>query len=202
MQLVACPGGTGAGNRPPRRAVPRRPGRCGPATGFPRRASTGRGTRKSGAGTGGRDGRGRCEAVTARRRPCAKRWRSPWERCGSSGPGERKGPGARLSSSRRAKPGHSRPSRAGARRAPGSPPAPRLADRRGIHGSAPIAPLGTAFAADYGQGSPVIAYLLEYDALPGVGHGCGHNGRGTLGPVQPVERILGHWTKGIGRPRR
>jgi len=35
--------------------------------------------------------------------------------------------------------------------------------------------LPTAFRADYGQGSPVIAILAEYDALPGLGHACGHN---------------------------
>ena len=38
----------------------------------------------------------------------------------------------------------------------------------------PVAALDTAFVAEVGHGSPVIAYLLEYDALPGVGHGCGH----------------------------
>ena len=26
-----------------------------------------------------------------------------------------------------------------------------------------------------GKAGPVIAYLCEYDALPEVGHGCGHN---------------------------
>ncbi len=26
-----------------------------------------------------------------------------------------------------------------------------------------------------GTGGPVIAFLAEYDALPGIGHGCGHN---------------------------
>jgi len=35
--------------------------------------------------------------------------------------------------------------------------------------------LPTAFKAVYGQGTPVIAILAEYDALPGVGHACGHN---------------------------
>ena len=29
--------------------------------------------------------------------------------------------------------------------------------------------------------SPVIAICAEYDALPGVGHGCGHNIIGTAG---------------------
>ncbi|KPU43057.1 p-aminobenzoyl-glutamate hydrolase subunit B [Oxobacter pfennigii] len=35
--------------------------------------------------------------------------------------------------------------------------------------------LGTEFIAVYGQGEPAIAYLCEYDSLPGLGHGCGHN---------------------------
>ena len=38
-----------------------------------------------------------------------------------------------------------------------------------------IAGLPTAFRAKYGQGSPKIALLAEYDALPKIGHGCGHN---------------------------
>jgi amidohydrolase len=35
--------------------------------------------------------------------------------------------------------------------------------------------LETAFRAGYGKGRPVIAFLAEYDALPDLGHGCGHN---------------------------
>jgi amidohydrolase len=46
---------------------------------------------------------------------------------------------------------------------------------RGFAVQSPVAGLDTAFVAEYGHGTPVIAYLLEYDALPGVGHGCGHN---------------------------
>ncbi|MFC2012773.1 M20 family metallopeptidase [Chloroflexota bacterium] len=38
-----------------------------------------------------------------------------------------------------------------------------------------ICQLPTAFRAEYGQGKPVIAVLAEYDALPGLGHACGHN---------------------------
>ena len=38
-----------------------------------------------------------------------------------------------------------------------------------------ICELPTAFRAGYGQGKPVIAILAEYDALPRVGHACGHN---------------------------
>jgi amidohydrolase len=33
----------------------------------------------------------------------------------------------------------------------------------------------TAFRATAGSGSPTVAFLAEYDALPDVGHGCGHN---------------------------
>ncbi|MEE8637292.1 MAG: M20 family metallopeptidase [Dehalococcoidia bacterium] len=40
---------------------------------------------------------------------------------------------------------------------------------RGITG------LATAFQASYGQGRPAIAVLAEYDALPKLGHACGHN---------------------------
>jgi len=36
--------------------------------------------------------------------------------------------------------------------------------------------LKTAYAAEFGRkGGPVIAILSEYDALPGIGHACGHN---------------------------
>jgi amidohydrolase len=45
--------------------------------------------------------------------------------------------------------------------------------RRGAGG------LETAFSAEVGTGSPVVAILGEYDALPGVGHACGHNLMGT-----------------------
>ncbi len=40
---------------------------------------------------------------------------------------------------------------------------------RGIGG------LETAFRADYGNGQPVIGLMAEYDALPEIGHACGHN---------------------------
>ena len=38
-----------------------------------------------------------------------------------------------------------------------------------------IGSLPTAFKSVYGNGEPVIALLAEYDALPEVGHACGHN---------------------------
>ena len=33
----------------------------------------------------------------------------------------------------------------------------------------------TAFAAVAGSTGPLVAFLCEYDALPGIGHACGHN---------------------------
>lgn len=39
-----------------------------------------------------------------------------------------------------------------------------------------FAGIETAFCARKGSGSgPRVAFLAEYDALPGIGHGCGHN---------------------------
>ena len=35
--------------------------------------------------------------------------------------------------------------------------------------------LDTAFRADFGSGPLVIGICAEYDALPGIGHACGHN---------------------------
>jgi amidohydrolase len=38
-----------------------------------------------------------------------------------------------------------------------------------------VAGMPTAFKAGYGKGKPKIAFLAEYDALPKIGHACGHN---------------------------
>jgi len=38
-----------------------------------------------------------------------------------------------------------------------------------------ICELPTAFRGSYGKGKPAIAILAEYDALPQLGHACGHN---------------------------
>jgi len=38
-----------------------------------------------------------------------------------------------------------------------------------------ICELETAFRGSYGEGKPAIALVAEYDALPQLGHACGHN---------------------------
>ena len=51
------------------------------------------------------------------------------------------------------------------------------ARKRGFKVEAPVAGLPTAFAARYEspKPGPKVAFLCEYDALPGLGHACGHN---------------------------
>ncbi|KAF3300517.1 amidohydrolase [Aerococcus sp. 150760007-1] len=57
-----------------------------------------------------------------------------------------------------------------------------LLEKHGFTVETPYAGFDTAFRAtfDSGQPGPTIAYLSEYDALPSIGHGCGHNMLGTV----------------------
>jgi len=50
-----------------------------------------------------------------------------------------------------------------------------LLEKRGFQVERGICGLPTAFRATKGQGGPRVAFLAEYDALPGAGHACGHN---------------------------
>lgn len=59
-----------------------------------------------------------------------------------------------------------------------------LADRLQAHGFAVergAFDIPTAFRARWGEGPITIAYLCEYDALPEIGHACGHNLIATAG---------------------
>ena len=38
-----------------------------------------------------------------------------------------------------------------------------------------VADIKTAFKATYGNGKPIVCFQAELDALPGIGHACGHN---------------------------
>jgi aminobenzoyl-glutamate utilization protein B len=67
----------------------------------------------------------------------------------------------------------------------------------------------TAFIAEYGSGTPTLGFLVEYDALPGLGnepvpyreprkdqvtsgHGCGHNllGAGSAGAAIALKNVM------------
>jgi amidohydrolase len=51
-----------------------------------------------------------------------------------------------------------------------------LLDRQGFAVERGVGGVATAFRATLGAGAgPTVAILCEYDALPGIGHACGHN---------------------------
>lgn len=79
----------------------------------------------------------------------------------------------------------------------------------GFRIEAGVAGMPTAFVATYGEGSPVIGILAEFDALPGVGnqpvpersprtdgvssgHGCGHNlfGAASVGGAVALKQLM------------
>lgn len=71
-----------------------------------------------------------------------------------------------------------------------------LLERHGYQVQAGVAGLPTAFLGRRGHGSPRIGILVEYDALPEVGHGCGHNllAGATLGAALGIAAVLEHAT--------
>src|SRR6201998_4023225 len=50
-----------------------------------------------------------------------------------------------------------------------------LVAERGFAITTPAGGLATAFRADFGSGPLAVGVCAEYDALPGIGHACGHN---------------------------
>ncbi|RMH72847.1 MAG: M20 family peptidase [Actinomyces sp.] len=65
--------------------------------------------------------------------------------------------------------------------------------------------LDTAFAARAGEEGPIVAVCCEYDALPGIGHACGHNiiaaaGLGAGLAAARVARELGGRVLILGTP--
>lgn len=54
--------------------------------------------------------------------------------------------------------------------------------------------LETAFIGELGTGHPHIALLCEYDALPGIGHACGHNliGAASVGAGLALAAVNAH----------
>src|ERR1700755_117458 len=76
---------------------------------------------------------------------------------------------------------------------------------RGFEITAAPGGLDTAFRADYGSGPLVIGICAEYDALPDIGHACGHNviaasAVGTALALAEVADELGLTVALIGTP--
>jgi amidohydrolase len=78
-------------------------------------------------------------------------------------------------------------------------------DAAGLRVETGVADLPTAFVATAGSGPLTIAICAEYDALPGIGHACGHNviaaaavGAGLA--LAPLADDLGLTVKVIGTP--
>ena len=82
------------------------------------------------------------------------------------------------------------------------------AKQNGFDVDSDLAGMPTAFTATYGEGSPVIGIIGEFDALPGLsqttvpykneltkggaGHGCGHNlfGTASLGAAVAIKELI------------
>src|SRR6185437_1462938 len=61
-----------------------------------------------------------------------------------------------------------------------------LVAERGFEITAAPGGLDTAFRADFGSGPLTVGICAEYDALPDIGHACGHN-------IIPRRRWAPHW---------
>ncbi|MGW2602319.1 M20 family metallopeptidase [Streptomyces klenkii] len=75
----------------------------------------------------------------------------------------------------------------------------------GFDVTAPAYGLDTAFAATVGSGPVTVAVACEYDALPGLGHACGHNliaaaGLGAALALAPHADELGLTVRVLGTP--
>ena len=85
----------------------------------------------------------------------------------------------------------------------------KMLEQEGFQVERELAGIPTAFSGTYGQGGPVIGFLGEFDALPGLspaagadekrpveengpGHGCGHNllGVGSLAAAIALKHYL------------
>ncbi|MDJ0361685.1 M20 family metallopeptidase [Rhodococcus sp. H29-C3] len=76
---------------------------------------------------------------------------------------------------------------------------------RGFAVTTGVADLPTAFTATYGSGELVIVLCAEYDALPEIGHACGHNiiaasAAGAAIALAPLAERLGITIRVLGTP--
>lgn len=80
-----------------------------------------------------------------------------------------------------------------------------LLSAKGFNVERGICQVSTAFAADFGPGPFNIVLCAEYDALPGIGHACGHNiiaaaAAGAALALAPVVDELGVKIRVLGTP--
>lgn len=81
----------------------------------------------------------------------------------------------------------------------------QVAESAGFTVERGVAGLDTAFTARYGTGDLVVGLCAEYDALPGIGHACGHNviaaaATGAALALAPLADQLGITVALIGTP--
>ena len=75
-------------------------------------------------------------------------------------------------------------------------------DEKGFRVQKGVGNVETSFLArpsDCQPGRPTVAFLAEYDALPKIGHGCGHNliAAASLGAAITLKQILGKEAGGV-----
>ena len=75
----------------------------------------------------------------------------------------------------------------------------------GVHSVLGLGSLPTAFRAETGTGELVVTLCAEYDALPGIGHACGHNvitaaAVGAFTLLAPLADELGITVRLLGTP--
>ncbi|MGD9045642.1 MAG: M20 family metallopeptidase [Desulfobacterales bacterium] len=78
----------------------------------------------------------------------------------------------------------------------------QVLDQAGFKVQKAVGNVETAFLArpaDCQPSRPAVAFLAEYDALPKIGHGCGHNliSAASLGSAIALKRILGNEAGGL-----
>jgi amidohydrolase len=81
----------------------------------------------------------------------------------------------------------------------------QLLEAHGFTVARGIGELPTAFAAELGPGPLTIVLCAEYDALPGIGHACGHNiiaasAAGAAVALAPIAADIGVKIKVLGTP--
>lgn len=72
-------------------------------------------------------------------------------------------------------------------------------EARGFAVERGAAGLPTAFVAGYGEGPVTVGLVAEYDALPGLGHACGHNiiAAAAVGAAEALAAVAGDLGIGI-----